>query len=614
MKLKTLLFLGPVFIYTNLFAQNAPLEWAKGAVWYQILPERFSNGSTENDPVLERILGDVPFPWQGHPWTADWYRLLPWEIERGQTFYQSVNDRRFGGDLLGVIEKLPYLKNLGVDVIYFNPIFEAPSADKYDATTFHHVDNNFGYDRDGDWVAIQFQKEDPESWTWSQADLVFLELVQKAHEMGLRIVIDAVFNHCGDSFWAFQHVRTNQQNSPYQDWFEITAWDDPATPDTSEFDYRCWLELKNLPVFRKDENGLVEPVKKYIFNITRRWMDPNADGDPSDGIDGWRLSVPLEIDATFWEQWNALIKSLNPDAIAVGELWEDAPDWTSPKRFDTLTNYPFAKTVADFFVHDKKRISVSEFDNRLKGLRNAYPDETNVLLMNVVDSHDTDRISSMIKNPDRRYGREAGIAEKPDYDPRRPNRNEKKVQKLIALFQMTYLGAPLITYGDEAGMWGGTYPDNSKPMLWPDSLYEKETYRSVQPKVKAQDENVFDKDMFSFYKKLIEIRRAQPALRVGSFITRLIDNKRDLYGFSRKYTDSEMIILLNNGESKRLLNFATLWKDGTIVKDLLNENTYQVREGMLKMALDNKGGVILMKERPTTNEMAAPLDVVGKEL
>ncbi|RMF60411.1 MAG: alpha-amylase, partial [Calditrichaeota bacterium] len=326
--------LFPVHCRAQKASDDASLTWAQGAVWYQIFPERFRNGWTGNDPIKERVVGDRAWEWHVHPWTADWYKMQDWEKARSDRFYDVVFYRRFGGDLVGVVQKLDYLKELGIDAIYFNPIFEAPSLHKYDATTYHHVDNNFGYNREGDWQAIQAEKDDPSTWSFTSADSVFLDLIVQAHKRNIKIVIDGVFNHCGDTFWAFRDVVEKQQKSRYRSWFDVTRWDDPATPDTNEFDYKSWWGFKAHPEFREDENGLVEPVKRYIFNITKRWMDPNGDGDPSDGIDGWRLDVIQDVAPAFWEEWYRLVKSINPDAITIGEIWDKAPDWIQHKRID----------------------------------------------------------------------------------------------------------------------------------------------------------------------------------------------------------------------------------------------------------------------------------------
>jgi len=198
-------------------AKDSLPDWAVGAVWYHILPERFRNIYPANDPIKERVIGKEEVDWQVHPWASDWYKLQVWEGERGADFSQLISDRRYGGDLIGVIEKLPYLKDFGVDVILLTPIFEAPSIEKYDAVTLHHVDNNFGLDRQADWEKIISEKEDPESWSLTKGDEVFIELVTRAHDIGIKIVIEAVFNYCGREFWAFKDVEKNQQDSKYKD-------------------------------------------------------------------------------------------------------------------------------------------------------------------------------------------------------------------------------------------------------------------------------------------------------------------------------------------------------------------------------------------------------------
>jgi len=291
------------------------------------------------------------------------------------------------------------------------------------------------------------------------------------------------------------------------------------------------------------------------------------------------------------------VKSINPEAYTVGEIWEQAPEWIANKRFDSVMNYPVAKLVVDFFIDKKTGISVSEFDQELERLRSIYPEETNHILMNLIDGHDTDRVASMIRNPDRNYDRMASLRDNPEYDPRKPNKSEKRIQKLIAIFQMTYVGAPMIYYGDEAGMWGADDPDDRKPMLWREFVYEKETYVTIRPDVKDADENIFDPDLYSHYKKLIEIRHENSALQRGNFITRLIDNKKGLYGFTRKFEKNDVLVILNISKDKQIFDFATLWKNGTKLKDPLNnEKKYQVKDGNIRISLDKKWAMILVKE------------------
>ena len=579
-------------------------EWAKGAVWYQIFPERFRNGSPDNDPTYKEVADYPPyrnvmqhggFPWKLHPWTSDWYTLQQWEIEREKPFYDIIWDRRYGGDLIGVIDKLDYLQDLGVEVLYFNPVFEGYSLHKYDAATYHHIDNNFGPDPKGDWDAIWNETEDPATWTWTSADSTFLKLIKEAHARGIRIVIDGVFNHSGTDFWALRDVIRNQQKSKFKDWFEIESWDDPSTPDTNEFDYKGWWGFKGHPEFKETEAGFVDDgVKQYFFNITRRWMDPNGDGDPSDGIDGWRLDVAEDVNTVFWEEWQQVVKSINPEAFTLAEIWVEKPEWIKKKRSDALMNYPVAKLMVSWFIDKDKRISVTELDRELARVRYLYPEETTHAMYNLIDSHDTDRLASMIKNPDRIYNTQESLRSNPKYDPRKLNDSELRIQKLIALFQMTYIGAPAVYYGDEAGMWGGKDPDCRKPMIWPDLQYENETYTLLRPDLTEPDEVRFNEDMFNYYQNLIRIRKETPALKKGSFKTLLVDDEREMYAFTRMHGSSYVITIFNNGEHASKAVLATELESGTTLTDALNGGEYTVQNSLLPVELAGKSGAILI--------------------
>ena len=184
-------------------------EWAKKVVWYQIFPERFSNGDKTNDPAAIDMKGawpySIPSDWQIHPWTSDWYKLQSWEAETGHDFYWNAGVRRFGGDLQGVINKLDYIRDLGITAIYLNPIFESPSLHKYDASMFHHIDNNFGPNPELDREIWELEDPgDPSTWKWTSADSLFLELIEECHDRNIKIIIDGVFNHVGTTFWAFR--------------------------------------------------------------------------------------------------------------------------------------------------------------------------------------------------------------------------------------------------------------------------------------------------------------------------------------------------------------------------------------------------------------------------
>ena len=267
--------------------------WVQDAVFYQIFPERFCNGDTSNDPTRESLESpdNVPKDWKISPWTGDWYARADWEKERGPNFYENgVFDRRYGGDLQGVLNKLDYLSNLGINTIYFNPVFYAKSLHKYDGASFHHIDPYFGPDPAGDLKIIASETSDPTSWQWTAADKLFLELLKQAHARGLRVIIDGVFNHTGRDFFAFADLRKRQSESPYRDWYIVQSFDDPSTPQ-NEFRYKGWWGTDTLPEFANNAQGddLYAGPKKYILDCTKRWMDPNGTATPPmvSMVGGW---------------------------------------------------------------------------------------------------------------------------------------------------------------------------------------------------------------------------------------------------------------------------------------------------------------------------------------
>jgi glycosidase len=587
--------------------------WAKEAVWYQIFPERFRNGDPANDPTVKDILGswphDEPSEWGVSRWTADWYKLQPWEEKNGKGFYYNVQQRRYGGDLQGVLDKLDYLQQLGITAIYFNPLFESPSLHKYDATMYHHIDNNFGPDPEGD--RALWAKEDPgdpATWQWTAADRLFLKLIQEAHRRGIRIVIDGVFNHVGMTFWAFVDVRKNQEKSKYKDWFIISQFDDPATPE-NEFRYAGWFGVRELPELREDENGLVPPVRQHIHAIVKRWMDPNGDGDPSDGIDGWRLDVADMVALPFWREFRTWVRAINPNAYLTGEVWwEDyakekmynASRWLEGDAFDAVMNYRLARECGYFFKAKERKISASEFAHRLDSLRREYRNDVNYVLMNLLDSHDTDRLASQIVNPDTRYdGMETSVMNWREYQIRKPNAEELKTQKLMVMFQMTYVGAPMVYYGDEAGMWGGDDPDDRKPMLWADMTYDNESHHPFGEQ-RPDDVNRFDENLFAHYATCIRIRRNSNALKLGGFESILADDENDVLAFHRWYGNEHVVVVLNNSPSTQRVEVPLSTElQGLTWKNLFDRSSFTVTRSTLRTTLKGKSGIILqaMKER-----------------
>lgn len=536
----------------KLTAQKNIPGWAEGIIWYQIFPERFANGDPGNDPEAEKVFinqGKVPDGWKVSSWTSNWFAQSEWEKKAGGKFSDHLVERRYGGDIKGIIDHLDYLKELGIGAIYLNPVFEAVSMHKYDGSSYHHIDVNFGPDPKGDRLLIESETpDDPSTWKWTKADLLFLKLIDEVHLKGMKIIIDGVFNHTGLQFWAFKDIVKNGKGSKYSDWYIIHKFDDIST-NKNEFDYKGWWNAKSLPEFNRTDDDLHPGPKQYIFHSTKRWMDPNDNGDCSDGIDGWRLDVARDVPIGFWRDWNKLVKATNLEAIIVGELWELSPEYISEDGvFDALMNYNFAFAVNDFFIAQKNKITASKFIKQLKEIDEVYPPEYLNLLQNLVDSHDTERISSMIMNPDRQYDRD-GSNGNHNYNPGKPTKEAYELQKLIAAFQITYRGAPMIYYGDEAGMWGADDPHTRKPMIWSELKYEDEIINEISDFRKGfatykVEEN---KDLLEFYKLINNFRAKSSALKKGSLEFLYSNDEKNVIAFSRTHNDEKVVAVFNIG-------------------------------------------------------------------
>ena len=506
-------------------------QWARDAVWYQVMVERFRDGEAANNPDPMR------------PWTSEWYTPSPWEGTDGQTFYKYfVFQRHYGGDLQGLQQKLPYLKDLGVNALYLNPVFQANSHHKYDTTDYRHIDASFG--AGGSDYEDTIKNEDlldPSTWTFSKSDLIFLDFLKEAKRQGFKVIIDGVFNHVGTAHPAFRDVQERGHESPYADWFAITSW----TP----FDYEGWAGFKELPAFRKSpEDGIASRMaREHIFAITRRWMDPDGDGDPSDGVDGWRLDVPSEVPMPFWEAWRKLVKSINPDAYITGEIWDRADAWLDGKTFDAVMNYQFAQTAFAWIGNNQQRISPTEADQRLLDLRNSYPPNVNHILMNLADSHDTDRAVSKMFNPDRSYDDQNREQNDETYNGSKPDERSYRKTRLLALLQVTYLGAPMVYYGDEAGMWGSDDPNNRKPMLWKD----------LEPYDVPEDNHVME-DHLAFYASILNLRGSHSALRDGSFKTISTHDQNNTWVFMREDDHEQILVALNASDNDAAIDLPDL--------------------------------------------------------
>ena len=542
--------------------------WAADAIWYQVFVERFRNGDPSNDPTVRDIEGVTderpPDGWRTTAWSQDWYRQEPWAAATGRDFYATVQFRRYGGDLQGVMDQLDYLQDLGVTALYLNPVNDAPSLHKYDARNYRHIDRNFGPDPRGDEARMAAEDPvEPATWGWTAADSLFLALVREVHRRGMRIIVDYSWNHTGITFWAWRDVLEHQRASRFADWYEIERFDDPATPDTNEFRYRGWVGVPWLPEWRKVgrpqgqthgaiEGNLVPGVRDLVFDVTRRWLDPNGDGDPSDGVDGFRLDVAEMVPLGFWRDYRRFVRNINPEAYLVGEVWwESWPDrmyhpapWLEGDVFDAVMNYRWYVPTRSFFAGAPAALTTASYAASLDSLAIGIGPAQLRAMMNLTASHDTPRFSTSVYNAGR-YKYRNSPREDPDYRIDRPDERTRRIQQMILVQQFTYVGAPHIWNGDEVGMWGADDPDERKPIVWSDLRYDDEATHPLD-RSRRRDKVAPDTALFRVYRELIALRRRHLRLFVDGPLNWLhADDARGLLAYERVLGDQHAIVAFN---------------------------------------------------------------------
>ena len=487
-------------------------EWVRDTVFYQIFPDRFAKS--------ER----VPKP----------SNLEPWDTP--PTIYGYK-----GGDLLGVAEKLDYLQDLGITALYFNPIFASTANHRYHTFDYYQVDPILG------------------------GNAALRELIDRAHQRNIRIVLDGVFNHASRGFYQFNHALENGAASPYLDWFYFNAeWLKSGQPfdayprkhkrgdSLDTLGYTAWWNLPALPKL----NTTTPAVREFILDVATHWIDF--------GIDGWRLDVPGEIDDdSFWQEFRRRVKGRNPQAYIVGEIWEDAQRWLQGDQFDAVMNYLFTKPVLGYFIDDLdlaevrraggyrhvNPLSQRQFTEAIASLLDMYDPAVTQVQLNLLDSHDTPRFITCA-------------------------RGDASALRLATLFMFTYPGAPSIYYGDEVGLDGKHDPDCRKSFPW--------------------DESCWNHDQRNFFKQCIELRRAQPALRRGCFI--LLWSKQDVYAFARQLESEAVIVALNLSRETRSLSLPVkgVAEDQTTWQNVWGQDTYIVARGHLhNLKLAPRSGLVL---------------------
>ena len=553
---------------------DEPPGWAREAIWYQIFVERFRNGDPSNDPKPAFMQGAYPgyvsANWKVTPWNQDWYEQEDWAKAEAGHFHKLAAARRFGGDLQGVLDKLDYLQGLGITAIYFNPLNDSPSLHKYDARNYRHIDRTFGPDPVGDSAIINAEDPvDPETWRWTAADRLFLKIIREVHRRNIRLIMDYSWNHTGITFWAWEDLKKNQSKSRFRDWYDITSFDDPATPE-DEFSYEGWLGVKTLPELKKVnavgkrkgyafEGDLQPEVKAHVFNVTRRWLDPNVDGDPGDGVDGFRLDVASHVPLGFWRDYRKFVRGINPGALLLGEAWWTKwPDQLMDPRpflrgdvFDSVMHYQWYKPARQFFAQANGGLKPSGFVAEMNRVYAAYDQPLTQNLMNLVASHDSPRFATSFQNK-QQYKYRMGARGNPELDLGPPNETTMREMRMMLLHQFTFISAPHIWNGDERGMWGGDDPDCRKPIIWEDIDHRPQVFgpNGKQAKPTAVKPNL---ELLDYYRTLIALRKQRREL-VGGELEFILANDNDMIlAYRRKLEGRETIIAFNlSGQGKEV--------------------------------------------------------------
>ncbi|RRD94833.1 alpha-glycosidase [Clostridiales bacterium COT073_COT-073] len=321
------------YLYTNNQIFDGEVSWLKDAVFYQIFPERFCNGNRQLDPINVEKWGAKP-----------------------------TSTNFMGGDIVGIIKRLDYLEELGINALYINPIFEANDNHKYDTMNYFKIDPHFGTEDD------------------------LKELVKKCHSRGIKVVLDGVFNHCGYSFPLFQKALKDK-NSSFRDWFYFKEFE---LPDGKILDYECVGYYPFMPKF----NYSNKEVREYIVRIGKYWIEEYD-------IDGWRLDVADEVEFQFWYRFREAIKEVKPEAVMIGETWGEQTSMFLENQMDSLMNYIFRDAVISYLA--KERISTSQFDERLNSILWIYPKNRVNQLFNLLGTHDTERFMTVVEENERKY-------------------------------------------------------------------------------------------------------------------------------------------------------------------------------------------------------------------
>ncbi len=535
-------------------------DWAKGAVMYQIYTDRFCNGDKSNDVETNEYFyiknyANQVTDWNQYPASMDVHNF-------------------YGGDLQGVLDKLDYLQELGVEVLYFNPLFVSPSNHKYDTQDYDYIDPHFGVIvndggevlRDGDkdnGNATKYQQRVTDLENLKASNALFIKLVEELHRRGMKIIMDGVFNHCGSfNKWmdreriyegkkGYEDGAFVSEDSPYHSYFEFGKKGDGSWPYNK--DYTGWWGHNTLPKLNYEES---QKLEDYIMEIGRKWVSPPYN------IDGWRLDVAADLGHSneynhlFWKKFRKVVKEANPNAIILAEHYGNPKEWLQGDEWDTVMNYDaFMEPFTWFFTGMEKHSDefrpdlLGNADHFVHSMTHHMADMLTPSLMvsmNELSNHDHSRFLTRTNHA---VGRVAKLG------PKAANVNTNTaVMREAVVAQMTWMGAPTVYYGDEAGVCGFTDPDNRRTYPWGNE----------------------DQDLIAFHKEMIRIHKKYQSLKKGS--THILGWRENVLTYARTYEDEQIVVVFNNG-SKRTEVTVPVWKAEVPMKGAMRRLIYSYEKG-----------------------------------
>lgn len=571
--------------YSFSFTPNITVpEWARGAVYYQIFPDRFCNGNAGND-----VADNEYFYTGGHSRKISDWNAYPQKLD--------VNNF-YGGDLQGVKQKLDYLKELGIDVIYLNPVFISPSNHKYDAQDYDHIDPHLAVIEDDggrtmeDWekhngFAEKYIKRVTSEINLSKSDKFFAELVKEIHSRGMKIILDGVFNHCGSFHkWidkegiylnkkGYEKGAYQSVDSPYRDYFKFTS------PSRAHSAYEGWWDHPTLPKLNYEHS---EKLEEEVLKIAEKWVSPPFN------CDGWRLDVAADLGHSprynhkFWAKFRERVKKANPDALVFAEHYGSPESWLKNGEWDSVMNYDaFMEPVtwfltgmdkhSDTFDSSKYKDGRAFFDSMKKNMA-RLPRPALDCALNQLSNHDHSRF---LTRTNRTVGRTNTLG------PEAAGHNvDVRVMQLGVLIQMTWPGAPGIYYADEAGQVGWTDPDNRRTYPWGRE----------------------DKQLIEFHRSAIRLRKRHGCLSSGSL--RRLDAGNGYIAYGRFDKEGCCVTVINVNDSRVSL-MVPVWELGVPREsaDMTcvfrcggylfseEEEKYAVRHGRLSLDLPEYSGIVL---------------------